>query len=417
MGKKEIFRKVSLERLSSPEQLDMLTRVTNPTGWLTLVVLGAVLLMAIVWGVWGSIPIKVTGQGILLNQGGMFNVVTLGAGQITEVVVQANDYVYRGQVVARIAQPELLNEIYNARSKLAEAKGQDIHLVEFSQKDMRYQIEGIKAQQQILQTSIQSLEKRVDFINQQLTKQQQLLGKGLIIPSRVELTRQDLAATLQQIDSNKIKIEGLRTQEYSLKNRTDNAIKESTFRIRELERNITLLETQLTYNSRVISKESGKVVEVKVSANEVVDRGTPVICLESLGKNLEAVLYLSAADGKKVRPGMEIDIVPSSVKREEYGTLLGLVAYVSDFPTSYQGMVQVLGNEQLAQAFSANTVPYAIKADLIPNGATVSGYMWSSANGPPVTIQAGTSCQGEVIVERKRPINYVIPYLKKKLGL
>ena len=103
MEKKEIFRKVSLERLSSPEQLDMLTRVTTSTGWLALVVLGAILAMALVWGFWGSIPIKVRGQGILLSQGGITNVVTLGAGQVTEVVVQANDYVRRGQVVARIA--------------------------------------------------------------------------------------------------------------------------------------------------------------------------------------------------------------------------------------------------------------------------------------------------------------------------
>ena len=38
-----IFRKVALERLSSPEQLDQLMQVTSPKGWLALAGLGALL--------------------------------------------------------------------------------------------------------------------------------------------------------------------------------------------------------------------------------------------------------------------------------------------------------------------------------------------------------------------------------------
>jgi HlyD family secretion protein len=408
---------VSLERLSSPEQLDMLTRVTTPTGWLSLVVLGAILAMALVWGFWGSIPIKVRGQGILLSQGGIANVVTLGAGQVTEVVVKPNDQVRRGQVVARIAQPVLLNELRNARNELEEAKTQHRRLVEFSGKDLLYQVEAFQAQRQILETSSPTLERRADFVRGQLGKQQQLLDKGLIVPSRVEATRQDLAAVLELIESQKIKAEELRSQEYSLKNRTENAIKESEFRINALERNIASMEYRLTYDSRVVSKASGKVVEVKVSPGGVVAVGTPVISVESQERKLEAVLYVPAADGKKVRPGMEIDVVPSSVKKEEYGSVLGLVAYVSDYPATYQGMVQVLENEQLARTLSRDAAPYAIRAELIPDGETVSGFKWSSGKGPPMTIEAGAICLGEIMVEHKRPISYVIPLLKNKLGL
>ena len=45
-----LFRKKSLDRISSPEQLNDYLRVTNPTVW---VVLGAVILLllgVIVWG-------------------------------------------------------------------------------------------------------------------------------------------------------------------------------------------------------------------------------------------------------------------------------------------------------------------------------------------------------------------------------
>ena len=44
-----IFRKVSLERLASPEQLDQLMRVTDARGWVALAGLGLILLTAVGW--------------------------------------------------------------------------------------------------------------------------------------------------------------------------------------------------------------------------------------------------------------------------------------------------------------------------------------------------------------------------------
>jgi HlyD family secretion protein len=333
------------------------------------------------------------------------------------VVVQVNDHVRHGQVVARLGQPALLNDLRNARNELEEAQSQHRRLVEFSRHDLKNQKEALLAQRQILETSIPTFEQRADFERVQLGKQQQLLEKGLIVPSRIESTRQALAAVLEDLESRKIKIEDLRFQEYSLQNRTENSIKESEFRINALARNIKTMEDRLTYDSRVVSKVSGKVIEVKVASGAMVSMGTPVISVESEERQLEVVLFVSAADGKKVQPGMEIDLVPSSVTKEEYGSLLGLVSYVSDYPATYQGIMQVIENEQLVRSLSQDAAPYAIRAALIPDGATISGLKWSSGKGPPGIIQAGTICMGEITVEHKRPINYVIPLLKGKLGL
>ena len=58
-----LFRKKSLDRISSPEQLNDYLRVTNPTVW---VVLGAVILLllgVIVWGSVASLESFATGTG------------------------------------------------------------------------------------------------------------------------------------------------------------------------------------------------------------------------------------------------------------------------------------------------------------------------------------------------------------------
>ena len=56
---KKIFRKTSIDRLRSPEQLNEYIRVANPGVWL---ILGAIILLltgAVVWGILGAIPYTV----------------------------------------------------------------------------------------------------------------------------------------------------------------------------------------------------------------------------------------------------------------------------------------------------------------------------------------------------------------------
>lgn len=103
--KKSIFRKTSLERLSSPEQLDQLVRVTNPIGWVALLAILFLLVVAIVWGFLGSLPTKVMGQGILISPGGVKEIVAGVSGQVTDVYFDVGDRVQQDQVVARILQP------------------------------------------------------------------------------------------------------------------------------------------------------------------------------------------------------------------------------------------------------------------------------------------------------------------------
>ncbi len=100
-----IFRKDALNRLSSPEQLDQAMRVTRPRAWLALVGLGAVLLMALVWGINGRIPITMEQQGLLVRPGSLRNAVALNSGQVSEVKVKPGDIIEPGQAVASLLAP------------------------------------------------------------------------------------------------------------------------------------------------------------------------------------------------------------------------------------------------------------------------------------------------------------------------
>ncbi|NLO41260.1 MAG: hypothetical protein GX115_17575 [Ruminiclostridium sp.] len=54
--KEGIFRKQSLDRISSPEQLTDYIRVTNPSVWIILGAIVVLLISVLIWSVFGALP-------------------------------------------------------------------------------------------------------------------------------------------------------------------------------------------------------------------------------------------------------------------------------------------------------------------------------------------------------------------------
>lgn len=56
MEKKQLFRQSSLDRITSPDQLNDYIRVANPSVWLTLAAVVVLLAALLVWSVMGTLP-------------------------------------------------------------------------------------------------------------------------------------------------------------------------------------------------------------------------------------------------------------------------------------------------------------------------------------------------------------------------
>ena len=97
-----IFRETALERLSSPEQLDQLMRITSPRSWMMLVTIAILLALALAWGFIGRVPTTTSGEGIIIRGGGTFSVQSAANGQIEDVAVRPGERVRVGQKVATL---------------------------------------------------------------------------------------------------------------------------------------------------------------------------------------------------------------------------------------------------------------------------------------------------------------------------
>ena len=114
---------------------------------------------------------------------------------------------------------------------------------------------------------------------------------------------------------------------------------------------------------------------------------------------------------------MSVDLSPSTVKQEEFGSLVGRVKSVADVPTSRQAMMAVLADSDLVERFTREIgLPLQVIVELERDPATLSGYRWTSSQGPPLRISPGTLCHASVNVKEQAPIWMVIPMLKRTMG-
>lgn len=420
MQAQQIFRKVALDRLSSPEQLDQLMHTTSPRGWIALTALWLLLAVAVAWGFVGELPERVLGSGILTRAGGVLEVVGPAPGRVTRLAVQVGDTVRAGQVVAWIDQPSLRAQVEEARLQLAAMRRDQAQGLGFRAADETLQAERMAQQRTSLQGTIEASEQSLASLEERLHAQEQLVEQGLI-------TRGALLATRQQYDGAREKVRGARAQLADLEvQRLGHDFergareRDGDLRVEQAAAELARLERDLRTASEVASPYSGRVLELIAETGKMVGTGEPVVTLDRAGRDareLEAVVYVSAAYGKRVRPGMHIQVAPATVRQEEFGMISGVVTSVSAYPATARGMQRMLKNDQLVTALSGGGAPYEVRATLSPDPRTPSGYRWTSSHGPPLGIQSGTLAGAQVIVDTQRPIAKVLPLLRRWSGM
>jgi HlyD family secretion protein len=414
-----LFRKVALERLSTPEQLDVMVQVVTVRSWIALVPFLALVGLALLWGIFGSIPTKVTGKGMLIRTGGLAEVTTASAGRITEMRVKVGDVIKVGQPIAVLAQPDLQDRIKAAKDRMEELARQEGDLqsrIGVSQKLSRGMLDQQRA---AIQSQIRSAEDRITVLNERIRAQQALLDQGLITRQTLLNSRNELAAAQLQVEQAKSELQGTSLRGAEDDKRAAQELTQLRNQISETRRGLDTMKSSLDLTTQVISSYEGRIVEVKAGPGTLVAAGNALVTVEPAAGGegaLEAVVYVPAMEGKKVQHGLEVQIVPSTVKREEYGFIMADVKYVSDYAATPESMLSVLQNRQVVSELSGSTSVIEVRASLRP-APTESGYRWSSQDGPPFKVRAGTLGTAEIVVYRQAPITLVIPLLKKSLGL
>lgn len=159
----------------------------------------------------------------------------------------------------------------------------------------------------------------------------------------------------------------------------------------------------------VRSPYAGLVMETVVAPGDLVSLGSPLLTVASEPESLEAVLYVPVIDGQLIRPGMEVNISPEGLRKEQAGFLKGTVRSVGRYPVSSLRVRRTVGSGETAQRLLGEEPVLEVRVELTPDPATPSGYRWSLPRGPQVSLAPGTTIRGTVIAAQQRPLSLLLP--------
>jgi HlyD family secretion protein len=414
-----LFREKALEKAASPERLDQDIQIIKSYSWIPLAALGSLVVAGLTWSVVGRIPITALGQGVLVYPSTVVDFQAASSGQLLETTVKVGDSVKKGDVLATIDQAELQKQLQQEQTKLADLQAQD--QVANSLQGQRSAIEqGALEQQRLsLQQQLESAALLTPTLQSRLERRRWLLEQGAVSEDTVLEAQQayqesatkvpSLQAQLQQID---VQLKGQVEQNYTASVSRQN-------QIQNVKRAIAQLELQLQKNSQVISQHNGQILEIAATPGQALSPGIRIgtIAAQNSNSTLVGVTFFPDSDGKKLQPGMPVEITPTTVKRERFGGIMGTVTDISAFPVTKEGVNRLIGNPEVTQALLAKGPQIQVFANLQPDMSTYSKFKWSSSQGPQLKVSAGTSTTVRVTVEERAPITFVLPILRSWSGL
>ncbi len=409
-----LFRKISLDRLASPEQLDQLLRVAEPKAWLALFAVFIVVATAIVWAYEGTVPTVATGQGVIVRSGGVLNMVSHGAGTVLHLNVHQGDRVNANQVIATIAPPALVEKRNSMRAALGELVSTRQHALAI-RRNVKLQVEVVLRQRENAERQIKELQDEVAIARQQIGAEEQLLTKGGVTKEQVSVVKQKLIGINDQIAGLDAQVKDLDAEVLRLETQPDQEDVDMRERVSTMQRDLAGIEKELTVAENVVTPVPGQVLELKVYPGSSVQAEQAIVSIQPDVQDLELLAYLPSPQAEDTKVGMEVQVSPSTVKREEFGFMKGRVVYVSDYPATTAALMHNFENELLVSALTMSGPVTELHVVLDRDAYSPSGFKWSASMGPSIHFSAGTICSVQVVTRRQRPITLVLPYIKEKL--
>jgi HlyD family secretion protein len=413
----QLFRDAALKQLNSPDDLDRMITITRPVGWLAGLVLGLIIVGAVVWSVVGRLPSRVLGTGILLPAGGQeMEVQAHGSGVLTQLLVNVGDEVTQGQILARLGDTDGERQLAALRANLADRSNELATAQSDAASEQSTRAEALRRQRAALDLRVQNDRNQLQVLNERLATTKSLYAQQLTTRLQVIQTQNELAAATQDLSNAASDAARLGAENDNQERAAAQRLQDRRRAVSDVQQRIDALTAQLADTLNVRSGVAGRVIEIRAQQGSLVRQGQAVAAIEQAGAGLQIVSFIGAQQGKEVLPGMEVRAALGSVRREEYGMLLGHIASISALPVSLDAIRTVIQNEDLARTFEASGPPFMARVTLEPDKNSISGYGWTSQRGDTVAVSSGMSAAVEIVTEWRRPIAMVIPAFRELLG-
>ena len=409
-----------MDRMASPDRLDQPLRLVKPANWLFLAVAGAIVLFALIWGFTTSVPIKVNAQGIMIDSAGLSEVAVQYEGRVDEILVKPGDRVARGDIVARLTRDNRERDIQIAEAALGDA------VAKAGMAERVYQ-RGEARMSAADQARLRATRNRAAELREQLATRQKTADNLRDLVAQNAATREELMNVIALNDSIRADLRKLEQERLDIvagatarRNARDQLRLDDSQLVQERRRELEKLKAQTDDEVLVRATQSGRVLEIKVNSGDVLTQGEAIATLDSGAGSagdgtFEAVLFVPPDGGKRIDPGMAVELVPTTTAKEIYGHIKGETVSATVLPASREAMRRYLQNDQLVEQLSAAGAPIEVRVRL-KHASNPSGFLWSSSDGPERPVTTGTMLSGKIVVERRLMIDVILPGVRNRIS-
>jgi len=289
------FRKSALDKISSPEQLDQLMQFVNPRSWIILIAVLLMIVTGLVWGFVGVIRDSIDGRGILVQTGGIYDIVSTSSGQVQDILFKEADSVEEGDVIAIITQPELKKSLADNSQRIKELKKQYAELESFGAKDLQLQKNLLSEKQEILEESFQRVNEKIIWLTEQVEVEERLFERGLITKSNYLQTKQSLGMAREELSHLENQSKEIEKSDLELEFHQKQQLESSQQQLNELERIQQSLREKMDRDSKILSPYKGRILDISIDVGSLINHGVQVVKHELTDdkKRLKGIFFVS----------------------------------------------------------------------------------------------------------------------------
>lgn len=416
-GRSGLFRQQSLQQLERPEDFHVPLRVIGRMEWGAGLLCLALCAAVIVWACLARYRETVEGPGILVRSGGVFIGINAPKSGWIDGLVPAGQRVEAQQLVASLTTPEEEARMADLERRIAQIEDQRQAITQRYETRIAAEEHAQQRRREELEEAIDLTGRRIAEAESTLANRELLFSRGAGTMDRVQEARERLFSARSARSHTQAELAALNSALLALRGHRDQELEANHRQILDLKGQLEQARLARTLADEIRAPRDGVVALVPVTMNALVAAGQRIMTLETGGSRLEALFFVPGDMGKRVVPGMEVRLSPTTAPREEYGMIHGKVVSVSPQPEGQAEIAERLGNPELARQMARNGAPFGVRATLELSPDNPEHYAWTSRRGQEVALSSGLLLTASVTVRRAPPITLVIPALRRWTGL
>lgn len=411
-----IFRSKQTIQTTNTDGFDT-PQILSPPITIALAILTGGMGSLLLWSVVYDLPITASGTGLIYQAPRLVGVRAAGSGLLKTLHVQVGDRVQVGSPLAALDVKD--QEVMASEAvRQQELAGQDRNIAnETIPSELAEQIIAYEKLLQDLSRDIQQQQEILDTQVKNLNTYRQLEAKGYV--SSVELlSYQEKAVQMQSsIGQARAQYNTLLAQRVSTKRELASTLNQARSRYASAEATQRVRQHKLLLSQNLRAPIQGEISQITTWPGSSVTEGQEMFVISPSQGKLTAAFLIPGADAGKINVGDPALLSPASAPPQRYGYLKGVVASVTPYPTNLPAYASLVGSETLArQVFESqeSKVPLLVQVKPIYEKGKL---LWSGSNGPSWPIASGSISQVKVIYQTRKPITYVIPWLRQVTGM